>query len=42
MKELPLIVAQTKVGKTVEVKVWRNQREVIKNCLLYTSDAADE
>ena len=30
MKELPLIVAQTEVGKTVDVKVWRNQREVIK------------
>ncbi len=34
MKELPLIVAQTKVGKTVEVKVWRNQREVIKKIKL--------
>ena len=29
MKELPLIVAQTDVGKTVDVKVWRKQREVI-------------
>ncbi len=28
MKELPLIVAQTKVGKTVTLKVWRNQREL--------------
>ena len=28
MKELPLIVAQTKVGKTVNLKVWRNQREL--------------
>ena len=30
MKELPLIVAQTEVGKTVEVKVLRNQREINK------------
>ncbi len=30
VKELISIVAQTEVGKTVEVKVWRNQREVIK------------
>ena len=26
MKELPKIVAQTEVGKTVNVTVWRNQR----------------
>ena len=26
MKELPKIVAQTEVGKTVNVKVWRNQK----------------
>ena len=30
MKELPLIVAQTDVGKTVEVKNWRNKKELIK------------
>ena len=30
VKELISIVAQTEVGKTVEVKVWRNQREVTK------------
>ena len=30
MKELPKIVAQTEVGKTVEVKVWRNKKEIIK------------
>ena len=34
MKELPLIVAQTEVGKTVSVKVWRNKREVIKKITL--------
>ena len=28
MKELPKIVAQTKVGKIVEVKIWRNKKEI--------------
>jgi len=30
MKELPRIVAQTEVGKTVEVKIWRNEKELTK------------
>jgi serine protease Do len=34
MKELPKIVAQTKVGKTVDVKVWRNKKEIIKKIKL--------
>jgi len=34
MKELPTIVAKTKVGTTVKVKVWRNKKELIKNVLL--------
>ena len=34
MKELPAIVAKTKVGKNVKVKVWRNKKEIIKNVLL--------
>jgi serine protease Do len=34
MKELPKIVAQTKVGKIVEVKVWRNKKEIIKKIKL--------
>ena len=34
MKELPIIVAQTEVGKTIEVKVWRNKREIIKKIKL--------
>jgi serine protease Do len=34
MKELPKIVAQTEVGKTVEVKVWRNKREINKKIKL--------
>jgi len=34
MKELPKIVAQTEVGKTVDVKVWRNKREITKKIKL--------
>ena len=34
MKELPKIVAQTKVGKIVEVKVWRNKKEITKKIKL--------
>ena len=34
MKELPIIVAQTEVGKTVDVKVWRNKKEINKKIKL--------
>ena len=34
MKELPIIVAQTEVGKTVDVKIWRNKKEVSKKIKL--------
>ena len=34
MKELPMIVAQTKVGKTVRVKIWRNKKEIFKKIKL--------
>ena len=34
MRELPKIVAETEVGTTVDVKVWRNKREVIKKIKL--------
>ncbi len=30
MKELPIIVARTEVGKKVKVKIWRNKKEIIK------------
>jgi serine protease Do len=42
MKELPLIVAQTEVGKTVNVKVWRNQREVIKKVKLGRLETSED
>ena len=34
MKELPIIVAQTEVGKIVDVKVWRNKKEINKKIIL--------
>ena len=34
MTELPKIVAQTEVGKTVEVKIWRNKKELTKKIIL--------
>ena len=34
MKELPIIVAQTEVGKIIEVKVWRNKKEITKKIKL--------
>ena len=34
MKELPKIVAQTEVGKTVNVKIWRNKKEITKKIKL--------
>merc|ERR1712025_1355556 len=30
MKQLPIIVARTEVGKKVEVKIWRNKKEIVK------------
>ena len=34
MKELPKIVAQTEVGKTVDVKIWRNKKVINKKIKL--------
>ena len=34
MKELPTIVAQTEVGKRVDVKIWRNRKEILKRIKL--------
>jgi len=42
MKELPAIVARTEVGKKVEVKIWRNKKEVIKNVVLGRLETSDD
>jgi serine protease Do len=42
MKELPKIVAQTEVGKTVEVKVWRNKKEINKKIKLGRLETSED
>jgi serine protease Do len=42
MKELPKIVAQTEVGKTVEVKVWRNKKESSKRIKLGRLETSED
>tara|TARA_B100001750_G_scaffold98397_1_gene77973 strand:- start:1091 stop:2101 length:1011 start_codon:yes stop_codon:yes gene_type:complete len=42
MKELPLIVAQTEVGKTVELKIWRNKTELIKKITLGRLETSED
>ena len=42
MKELPKIVAQTDVGKTVEVKVWRNKKEINKKIKLGRLETSED
>ena len=42
MKELPLIVAQTEVGKIVDVKVWRNKKQIIKKIELGRLETSEE
>ncbi len=42
MKELPAIVARTEVGKKVEVKVWRDKKEIIKNVTLGRLETSDD
>ena len=42
MKELPAIVAKTKVGATVKVKIWRNKKEIIKKILLGRLETSDD
>ena len=42
MKELPKIVAQTEVGKTVEVKIWRNGKEISKKIKLGRLETSED
>ena len=42
MKELPKIVAQTEVGKTVDVKLWRNKKEIIKKIKLGRLETSED
>ena len=42
MKELPIIVAQTEVGKTVDVKIWRNKKEINKKIKLGRLETSED
>jgi serine protease Do len=42
MKELPRIVAQTEVGKTVKVKIWRNEKEISKKITLGRLETSED
>jgi len=42
MKELPTIVARTQVGKKVEVKIWRNKKEITKNITLGRLETSED
>ena len=42
MTELPKIVAQTKVGKIVEVKIWRNKKELTKKITLGRLETSED
>ena len=42
MKELPMIVAQTEVGKTVKVKIWRHKKEIYKKIKLGRLETSED
>ncbi len=42
MKELPMIVARTEVGKKVKVKIWRNKKEIIKTITLGRLETSED
>jgi len=42
MKELPIIVARTEVGKRVDVKIWRNKKEIIKKITLGRLETSED
>ena len=42
MKELPQIVAQTDVGKSVKVKIWRNKKEITRTIKLGRLETSED
>ena len=42
MKELPIIVARTEVGKKVDVKIWRNKKEFTKKVTLGRLETSED
>ena len=42
MRKLPKVVANTKVGKNVELKIWRNKKLITKNLTLGRLESSEE
>jgi serine protease Do len=42
MKQLPIIVARTEVGKKVKVKIWRNKKEISKTITLGRLETSED
>ena len=42
MKQLPMIVAKTEVGKKVKVKIWRDKKEIIKTITLGRLETSED
>ncbi len=42
MKQLPMIVAKTEVGKKVKVKIWRNKKEISKDIILGRLETSED
>ena len=42
MRTLPKVVANTKVGKNVEIKIWRNKKLISKNLKLGRLESSEE
>ena len=42
MRQLPAIVAKTKVGKKVKVKIWRDKKEVLKSITLGRLETSED
>jgi serine protease Do len=42
MKQLPIIVARTAVGKKVKVKIWRNKKEITKTITLGRLETSED
>jgi len=42
MKQLPIIVARTEVGKKVKVKIWRDKKEITKTITLGRLETSDD
>jgi len=42
MKQLPIIVAKTEVGKKVNVKIWRNKKEISKTITLGRLETSED